>query len=771
MRLEHRPRASVTSVGRGLEQQLGGETPAYPEREIPAGMQGMQMKRSYSLSRALVVCTAALLVACGGGGATDNPPGNPPSNPPATPPPSGPVLVVSSSQISVEALSSDPVVTRSFTVTVNSLVGAPTIYLGSSNTSYGIQQTRLTFSANISTVIVTFKDPSTMAAGTYIDTMTVHACYDEFCRTHVQGSPHVITVTYTVTRVAVSTAVTFTASQVAVSGSNQTTHASIDNESIGFTITRPTATMWARTTVEGAGTVVTNAAAVYVPSLSTIDGKLRLTLPPPSTLDAGTYTDNVKVEFCLDAQCLDQAIGSPANIAVTYTVTGSPHPNITVQWSQGPLSGAELVTSETRQPILTLTLVMSEQIRNGVYVLRSPSATGLITNVVETSRAGGSQSNATTGRYDVYLKSPSTLGSGTFTDTIQFEACFDAACTAPVPNSKYDLSVSVTIAATEGVEFTRRTVPISGAMDVAWSAASQLLYVSSSAGALHRLTQVNPLSLAVTQGPALGAEFLHHLAITSDGSYLYAGSKTRPYVHRLLLPAMTMDISVPLGEFSGSPYLVNDLATLPGQPQSFVAAVAWNGNHGGVYVYDNSTLRPVSVAVNPAQALEVGRWLVPTATAGVFISQSFGPSVPKVNNIDQLKVDANGITTIASTPSAYPLVIQKPQLAGARLFSVNGQVLDARNGALLATLSGGGGQALLVDETRGRLFVWTQLNQKDVILAYDLATLTLLGNVPVYAGSVMSGSPTKAMTRWGSNGLALVDGGQLILLSGPFFSN
>jgi dipeptidyl aminopeptidase/acylaminoacyl peptidase len=323
------------------------------------------------------------------------------------------------------------------------------------------------------------------------------------------------------------------------------------------------------------------------------------------------------------------------------------------------------------------------------------------------------------------------------------------------------------------VDFTRRVVPINGPLEAVWSPTSQRLYVSSSFGALHRLVQVDPVTLGVVQGPALGTASLQRLAITSDGGYLYAGSGS--FVHRLALPGMTVDLSVPLGNFSASsPYVANDLRTIPGQPQSFVVARAWNGNHGGVFAYDNETPRPVSVPVNPAQTFEFARWLLPGATPDTFLSQSFGQSFPKVNNYEVLTLDANGIRVTSSTPSPYPFGTGRASRVGSKLYTLDGKVLDASDGALLSTLPGLGSTipgALLADESRGRIYAWTQLNQKEVILVYDLATQTLLGNVPVYDGSFYTGGITiRSLAVWGSNGLALVDGERLTLLTGPMIA-
>lgn len=743
------------------------------------------MKPTGKLLRVLAVAIAAgLLTACGGGEET-NGPGDPPTNPPASPPASPPTnppanppatsqptLATSATELNVTVLTSDAAVTRTIALSVVNLAEQAQIYSAGSYSTAGIDIATLDWQGTDGTLAVRFKDPGALEPGVYRDTITFGACPGSPCAHALQGSPRTIPVTYTV--IAAPTAVAFSPASLTIQGNNIAWHAPIEDQSIGFTIAHPTSRLWERTTVSGNGAVLTNASVDWTAWPSRTQGVLDLTLRPPSTLGAGTYTDSIKVEICLNAQCSRQASGSPAIIPVTYQVTGSAIPTITVQWSKGFLTGAELITSETRSPMLTLTLIPSQAVHDGVYARHTSSTTGLITSVVETQVARGSQSNTTHGKYDIFLKPPATLGSGTFTDTMEFEACFDVACTVPVPNSKYSLAVQVVITAAEGTDFTRRIVPsTSGATDVAWSQANQLLYVSSSLGAAHRIIQVDPVTMAVTPGPLLGAENLNHLAVTPDGSYLYAGSRNRPFVHRLPLPALSVDLSVSLGNFNAStPYLVSDLATLPGQPQSFVVAVGRSGSHGGVFVYDDSTVRPVSVGQNPAQTFESARWLVPAA-AGTFLSQSFGPSLPKVNTMDLLTVDANGISTTSSSPTGHEFFYSEPQRVGTKMFTLDGKILDAGTGSIVGTLPGSGSAyASQADEAHGLLFVWTEQNQREVILIYDTTTLQQLANVPVYANAGSQGLPSRrSIALWGSNGLALTDGNQLILLSGPIFTN
>ena len=575
--------------------------------------------------------------------------------------------------------------------------------------------------------------------------------------------------------VTTATSVTFTGTSVSVAGSNLTSGFALEDESIGFTVVnRPSAGVWTRTTINN---VAVGAASVQWPAVG--QGKLRLVFYAASSLAAGTYAGMVKIEVCLDADCEQQVGGSPTNIAVTYVVTGNALPTTQLYWTESFITGADLTTSETRSPQMTLRISTSNLPPGGLYLRHAPSATGLITGVVFSQPGFSPQVGVAVGQYDITLKAPAALGSGMFTDTMLFEACFDSACASVVPGSRYPLNISVVIPATEGLEFTRRSLTTSnGATEVIWSPADQSLYLNASAGGPSpQLARVNPLTMAIGASVALPGENLQHMAVSSDASYLYVGSRTMPVVHRLQLPSLTENLSIPLGNFNSfNPYLVNDFAMIPGQPQSFIVAIKWNYYHGGIKVYDNATARPALIGEDPNQAFEYARWLVPGATAGTFISMRYGPSHPMVNTFEQLSLDATGISTAVSTPYTDidgVRIWPKPQRAGTKLYTFNGKILDAATGALLGTVPNAtGAYAVLPDEARGRIFVWNQVNQRDMILSYDMTTLQLLALAPVYGGPTsLMAPPTRSMTLWGTDGIALTDGTNLIVLSGAFFTN
>lgn len=493
--------------------------------------------------------------------------------------------------------------------------------------------------------------------------------------------------------------------------------------------------------------------------------------------------------FSLVSACGGGSSGAPASSSSSTAASSSSSssvasstPNTHVYWTESFLQGADLTTSETRPPQMTLQISVDGLPSSGLYLQRTTSVTGVITSAIFSQPTFSPQVGVAFAQFDVSLKPPAALGSGIFTDSMHFRACFDAACTQVVPESDHTLSLDFIIPATEGVEFTRRTLALTnGATNVVWSSPNQSLYVASSlyasngsaSGIDPQVFQVDPSTVAVGTSTTLAGENLDRMAVSTDGSYLYVSSKTKPYVHRLQLPSLTEDLSISLGNVSPYyPNSVSDFAMIPEQPESFIAALESSDYNIGIYVYDNAVARPNFVA--PVQSFEPSRWLVPADAAGTFLTQSYGPSVPKINAFDQVKLSPDGISTTSSTPIAEELVIPgPPQRAGTKLFTIDGRIRDASSGAQIGSLSLPDTtyvRSILVDEAHGRIFVWMPVRQVEYVLSYDLATLKLLAFAPVYAASNASYPSLGKMVLWGNDGVALVDGTRLIVLSGPYFT-
>lgn len=681
------------------------------------------------------------------------------------PPPSGPTLVLSQTTLNVEALTHTTAPTRTITISLVNFGPGDSVYVGGAYSTSGIEAPSLAEGVPGSLVLtIPFRNPTTVGPGSYTDHMSIRACRETPCVNHIAGSPQTITINYIVTANPDPPTVSFNAGAVSVTYDNVGSFGTRTDESIRFSLAnRGDASAYTRVTAVGAAVV--DGLVLWT---GNAQGTVRMILREPGALRAGTYTGKVRVDICHDAACTNPWAGSPGSIDVTYHVTGNALPNTQALWNTSFITGAALVTSETRSPTLKLGLRVTNLPPQGLYVRHTPSTTGLIIGGVNAPPSYISHVATFDSQFDVLLKPPVFLGSGIFSDTMTFEACFDAACTEVVPASRYVFSPSMLIMASEGVEYTRRHVsPGGNAESVVWSPVDRSLYVATSApnGGTPGIVQVNPVSGAIGPTTPLTVD---RLAVTPDGSYLYAGSGSSQTLHRLLLPSLTPDLTIQLGERNPTtPFATSDLDTLPGQPRSVVVAVkvARTGEHAAVRVYDDAT--PRAVAVGPDSPSTAQRWLVPAADPGQVISWRAGISITS-NAVERLSVDAAGIRVDSSL--ALPMdryVGGHPVRVGNKLYDAFGRILDATTGDLLGTIPMPGFSppaAVLPDERHRRLYVWTQVRGIAALVSYDLDTLQILAYAP------MQGYSSGSMVLWGDEGIAITWGSSLTVLSGPFFS-
>jgi outer membrane protein assembly factor BamB len=151
------------------------------------------MRFSYASRGVGLGCLLALLsiTGCGGGGGG--------SGPPAA------SLTVSPTQFAISAsgdTSSKP--TASITVTVHSASTSGT-YIGAKFTKNAIASMTFTVAGGTGTLDLTFQDPSTMAPGTYSDSVDVAVCTDSTCTKTQSGTEVIVPVKYTVTLDATAT--------------------------------------------------------------------------------------------------------------------------------------------------------------------------------------------------------------------------------------------------------------------------------------------------------------------------------------------------------------------------------------------------------------------------------------------------------------------------------------------------------------------------------------------------------------------------------------
>jgi hypothetical protein len=358
--------------------------------------------------------------------------------------------------------------------------------------------------------------------------------------------------------------------------------------------------------------------------------------------------------------------------------------------------------------------------------------------------------------------------------------------TSPPPSMNFGANFTIQVPPLSGNSaFTVSTMDIQ-ANDMVWDPTSQQIYLSLSSnnGAnSNAIIALNPINgqFGITQNA--GGE-AHRLAIASDGSYLYAGIDGNGSVQRFTLPALGMDINIPLGSYTPVvPYYAMDVEVAPGSPHTIAVVRGAAGispiEQGGIGIYDDAVPRTASVpgAGSGTGPIDSIAWNS-NATTIYGIDAEDEP----VNDLYVLSVDPGGVHLVDDyrDPSVTATfgILHYDATTG-YLYSDYGQVINPSTGAAVAsfptnTVQGGYsiGAVMVPDGKLNIAYFLGQTEESEIygeraLEAFDLTHFTLVGAVPI---PNVVGSPVK-LIRWGSNGLALLTQENVYLISGTFVTS
>jgi sugar lactone lactonase YvrE len=277
------------------------------------------------------------------------------------------------------------------------------------------------------------------------------------------------------------------------------------------------------------------------------------------------------------------------------------------------------------------------------------------------------------------------------------------------------------------------------ANDLVYQQSSQSLYASvpSSAGAGgNSITPINPQAGTIGTPVFIGSE-PNKLAVSDDGQTMYVSLDGANAIRRFDLSTLTPGLQfVPNVSFQKP----QDMAVLPGNPQSLAIAAGFNG----VAIYDDGVQRSKT---GSGGAYAINRIEFGTSPTKLYGYDSESSGFELVNLI----LDADGVKSgswASALISGYGVDIK---FANGLLYSSGGRVADPEAQKLIGTFPASG-TAIAVDPVLGRIFFLQGdgFNSILTLSAYDLNTFLPLGSVTLTG---ISGTPTN-LVRWGTNGLA-----------------
>lgn len=226
--------------------------------------------------------------------------------------------MLSATTISVQTPVTETGFAQTIDLSIQDLPVSSTVYLSGSYSINGIGRASFSVNGSLVQVLVNFKSPNETRPGTYTDTITLRACMESPCVSQIAGSPKTITLNYTVVAPVTPPRISLQPANVSLQGflldltspAQQVVKALFSDMG---SIQMPFITLSkTENTIFAMGFNQRNALSDA--------SDISLVLKPPASLGLGTHTDTVTVRACLDQNCVNEVVGSPATATVTYTV-------------------------------------------------------------------------------------------------------------------------------------------------------------------------------------------------------------------------------------------------------------------------------------------------------------------------------------------------------------------------------------------------------------------------------------------------------------------
>ena len=321
------------------------------------------------------------------------------------------------------------------------------------------------------------------------------------------------------------------------------------------------------------------------------------------------------------------------------------------------------------------------------------------------------------------------------------------------------------------IAFAGIEVALHGVSDLAYDAVGQMLYASVRAGAGNSgsvVVPINPANGALGTAIPVGIEPAK-LAISDNGQYLYVGLIGESSIQRINLAAQAVDLTIALGNsanFQNSPLHAEDIAVVPGSPQSIAVSLVnscCSPRHEVVAIFDGVNRR-----ANATQNFYGGNVIEFSSSASTLYGYN---NETTGYDFYTMAVDASGVAVTNVHDSFNPAgaLIEgfgvDMRFNSGRIYSTTGRVIDPVNRAILGTfvLPGGIAAAVAPDttSTAGRVYFLSNVSGW-TIRAYSATSAqppATIMSVPAASGTASS------LVRWGTNGLAfLTSAGQVFVI-------
>jgi len=495
------------------------------------------------------------------------------------------------------------------------------------------------------------------------------------------------------------------------------------------------------------------------------------------TLAPGKYSDSLYLKLCADMDCATP-ITSTTTVAMQYTVTGTAvaRPHVTVDST--PIVEQTLFAEPVQQANIALTF-------DGLDSTRAVDHSTTTNNAIrEISFIGAGGSS---GVIIVYFKPD--LPHGVYHDVVTTSLCNNDTngCQETIAGSESSVSVTLTVSDTiSGPNgYSVRFAPVL-ANGLAWDAQRQVIYATTrdntdpNAGSI---TTFDPRSGVISNiAPLAGGP--NRLAVTGDGAYLYVGQDAAGTVSRLVLPAMTSDISIALGvdPSLGATLRATDLEPSPDDSHAVAVAVslpsAYTPNCKSITLFDDTQVR-ASLPGNGTDASPCSGSIQWGASSSVLYADDV-ESFP--SDIYQIAVGPTSMSSALLIPGNDFLYDGPIQYRAGLLYTAGGVIYDTTNNTVLGQIPTPTNRLLrgvFSPETHRVITVDDAVSGLDGIriTAFDTTTYSEIAHIDLphlYVqqnadGTSLNESEAWRAIRWGTDGYALpLTDGRVLIIQGAF---
>lgn len=307
---------------------------------------------------------------------------------------------------------------------------------------------------------------------------------------------------------------------------------------------------------------------------------------------------------------------------------------------------------------------------------------------------------------------------------------------------------------TPGVE-TIDSIPLA-ATDLLSDTTRSFIYAAVHDSASDRIVRIDPATRAVTATVLLPSA-AGHMAISADGSYLYVPLLTAQTILRIALASFTADDTIPVGPSSRDGTFVPAAVVVSPIASETIAVIMSYGPSFptfpiAVAVFDGATRRPALWST----------WGEPSAitfgASGDTIYAIGGGSGPALRY--SLALDSTGIAAVDSTnivgAAPGPFGVEQSVAAGGLLLLDQGTLYDLA-GATESSIGSSGPVAAQINGDAFYQIVGEYLNP-----IVTIKRLNTSGSVTDSASFPGDATGLSALTRWGSDGLAIATSGAKI---------